>query len=144
MDWFHSVTDWMTAHSTMLWWIFAASLLLLLLSPVIVGWIIVRIPKDYFVQTDRRPLATWQHAPALRFALIVAKNLLGVVLALAGLIMLVAPGQGLLTLLIGLTLIDFPGKYRLECWFVTRPAVWKSVNWLRTRAGRPEIERPSI
>ena len=43
-----------------------------------------------------------------------------------------------------LTLIDFPGKYRLECWFVTRPAVWNSVNWLRTRAGRPEIERPLI
>jgi hypothetical protein len=86
----------------------------------------------------------WLHAPALRYVLLALKNVLGVVLLIAGLIMLIAPGQGLLTIMIGLTLIDFPGKYRLESWFVTRPAVWKSVNWLRRRAGRAEIQRPPI
>jgi hypothetical protein len=83
-------------------------------------------------------------AACTRYVLLALKNVLGVVLLIAGLIMLIAPGQGLLTIMIGLTLIDFPGKYRLESWFVTRPAVWKSVNWLRRRAGRAEIQRPPI
>jgi hypothetical protein len=143
MDSIRAIIDWMTANSALLWWLFAASVLLLLLSPVIAGWVIVRLPADYFVQTDRRPLATWQNTPALRYTLLVAKNVLGVVLLVAGLIMLIAPGQGLLTLVIGLTLIDFPGKYRLESWFVTRQAVWKSLNWIRKRAGKSEIQRPS-
>jgi hypothetical protein len=73
---------------------------------------------------------------------IVAKNLLGILLALAGLVMLVVPGQGLLTLVAGLMLVDFPGKYRLERWLATRPPVWRSINWLRRRAGREPLEQP--
>ena len=57
--------------------------------------------------------------------------------------MLVAPGQGLLTLAAALVLLDFPGKYRLERRLVTQKPVWKSINWLRRRAGREPLERPA-
>jgi hypothetical protein len=72
----------------------------------------------------------------------VIKNLVGVALLLAGLVMLVTPGQGLLTIVVGLTLLSFPGKARLERWIATRPAVWRAINWMRQRAGRDTLEHP--
>ena len=72
------------------------------------------------------------------------KNLLGALLVVLGLVMLVTPGQGLLTLLAGLLLMNFPGKYRLECWVVLRPGVLRALNWLRGRGGQPPFERPGV
>jgi hypothetical protein len=56
--------------------------------------------------------------------------------------MLLVPGQGLLTIAVGLMLVDFPGKFRFERWLAVRPPVWRSINWLRKRAGRGPLERP--
>ena len=53
--------------------------------------------------------------------------------------MLFIPGQGLLTIAIGLLLVDFPGKYRLERWLISRRPIIRVVNWMRRRAGRTEI-----
>ena len=41
------------------------------------------------------------------------RNAVGLVLVTAGLAMLVLPGQGIITLLVGIILMDFPGKHRL-------------------------------
>jgi hypothetical protein len=72
----------------------------------------------------------------------VAKNVLG--LALVGLGLLLSlpgvPGQGILTVLIGLILLDFPGKRALERRLVTRPAVLHAINRLRARFNRPPME----
>jgi hypothetical protein len=70
---------------------------------------------------------------------LIAKNLAGVTLLAAGLVMLLTPGQGLLTIVVGITLINFPGKMRFERWLATRPPVWRSINWLRERAGRDDL-----
>jgi hypothetical protein len=67
---------------------------------------------------------------------------LGAVFLLAGLAMLFTPGQGLLTILMGIMLLNFPGKQRLELAIVRRPAVLKSINWVRGRAGRPPLQLP--
>jgi hypothetical protein len=120
---------------------FAASAALFLLSPLAVAWLVVQLPTDYFT-ARRRPHGAWALPPALRPVVLVAKNLLGAVLVLAGLVMLFVPGQGLLTIAVGLVLLDFPGKYRLERWFATRPSVWRAINWLRRRAGREPLEPP--
>ena len=50
--------------------------------------------------------------------------------------MLFTPGQGILSILAGLLLMNFPGKFRLERWLVQRPGVLKSLNWLRARRGK--------
>lgn len=73
----------------------------------------------------------------LHFGLLVLKNVLGAIFLTLGVGMLVLPGQGLLTILIGLSLVDFPGKYRLERYLVTRSPVLRSLNWLRRRTGKP-------
>jgi hypothetical protein len=71
--------------------------------------------------------------------MLVVKNLLGCLFVVAGLLMLVLPGQGLLSILIGIILLDFPGKYSVERWLISRPPVLHTVNWLRRRAGRPPL-----
>jgi archaellum biogenesis protein FlaJ (TadC family) len=142
MDWINSLKEWGEANSSLLWWIFGISSAMMLLTPLLVSWIIIKLPKDYFVEEKRRRLQSPVQYPALRIVVAIVKNVLGAVLVVAGVIMLVAPGQGLLTIVVGLMLLDFPGKYRLERWLVTRRQVWRSIQWLRKRARQPELVRP--
>jgi hypothetical protein len=134
--------EWIEAQAGWFWWLFAASLLLLVTSPVVVAWLVVRLPVNYFASERRYPLESLTQHRFLRPMLVVAKNVVGVLLVAAGIVMLVVPGQGLLTMVMGVLLVDFPGKYRLERWLVTRAKVWRSINWLRRRFGRAEFERP--
>lgn len=128
--------------ATVVGWLFAVSVVLLVLSPVVVGWVVVRLPVDYFSAGRREPVAFLGDHPLLRLVVLVGKNLVGVSLVVAGVLMLFVPGQGLLTIVMGVLLLDFPGKFRVERWLVTRRAVWRSINWLRRRAGREEFRRP--
>lgn len=121
------------------WWAVAFSVSTLVASLIVVPILIARLPADYFVQSTR-PEKTWEQMnPVLRIALIVGKNVLGWLLILVGLVMIPLPGQGVLTLLIGLMLVDFPNKYKIEKWLITREKVLKTVNWIRHRAGREPI-----
>jgi hypothetical protein len=54
--------------------------------------------------------------------------------------MLVLPGQGVLTVLIGVTLLDFPGKQRLEARIVGHRRVLGKVNSLREKFGKPPFK----
>jgi hypothetical protein len=142
MEWLHSLSNWFSEYQTLFWWLSASSLVLFLATPILVAWIITRLPVDYFRQEDRRPLGSWDAYPAFRYTLVAAKSLLGFVLILVGVIMLAAPGQGALMIVAGLLLAEFPGKYRLQRWLVTRRQVWRSINWIRRRAGKPELQKP--
>ena len=71
--------------------------------------------------------------------LLAAKNLLGYLLIVVGIAMLLLPGQGVLTMLLGFIMVDLPGKYRFEQWLVARPLVLRSINMLRRRAGREPL-----
>lgn len=142
MDFLNSLLDWAKSNDTTLWWLFAMSAAAFLVTPLAVGWMLVRLPQDYFTQEEHHPLESWDKRPVLRMMVLVARNLLGIALVLAGLAMLLVPGQGLLTIAVGLILTDFPGKFRLQQWIVKRPSVWRSINWLRKRAGRSQLERP--
>jgi hypothetical protein len=137
-----AITDWFASHQALVWWLSAISLALLLLSPLVAMWFVTRLPSDYFVQEHRRPLGSWDKYPAARAFLLLAKSILGIVLVLAGVVMLVVPGQGLLTIVAGVLLLEFPGKYGAERWLATRRGVWRSLNWLRKKAGKPKLKSP--
>jgi hypothetical protein len=143
MDWINPLLDWAESNEALLWWLFAASLALIVFTPLGVAWAVIRLPADYFTENRHRPLESWQQHRVLRPVLLVVKNLLGVVLLIAGLLMLLVPGQGLLTIAVALILLDFPGKFRLERWLASRRAVWRSLNWLRKRARRKPLEKPT-
>lgn len=84
--------------------------------------------------------AAWSELGPRRFALRLAKNAVGALLLVAGLLMLIGPGQGLLTLIVALGLLDVPGKRRLQRKLLFRPGVLRLVNRLRERAGSELIE----
>jgi hypothetical protein len=113
-----------------------------LMTPIVIGWIVIRLPRDYFTAERQIAAAAWHRHPLLRPFTFVVKNLTGIVLLLAGVVMLVTPGQGVLTIAVGLTLVDFPGKRRCERWLATRPPVWRAINWLRERAGHEALQNP--
>ena len=81
---------------------------------------------------------------SVRSVFLVLKNLLGGALVLIGLVLSLPLvfGQGVLTMLIGISLLDLPGKRKLELSIVRREPVRKSMDWMRRRAGRPPLELP--
>ena len=109
-------------------------------SLVLIPVLVARMPTDYFRDRHRSPVLWATRRPVVRWAMLGVKNVAGAVLLIGGLLMLVLPGQGLLTILMGLVLINYPGKRRLERNLVTRPPILRGVNWLRHRAGRPPLE----
>jgi len=131
--------EWLHLSGGKIWWIAGASFLTFAAFLIAAPLFVVRIPADYFA-SGKRPRKLWaRRHPALRAALLIGKNALGLVFLLAGLAMLVLPGQGVLTILAGLMLLDFPGKHKLVRWVVGRPGVLGTLNWLRRRAGRPPL-----
>jgi hypothetical protein len=131
--------DWIGNNRTLLLWLAVGSAFTLALSAILIPLMVVRIPRDYFLRDRAHHLPWSDRHPIVRSALIAGKNLVGLFLVAAGIAMLVLPGQGVLTILAGVMLLDFPGRHRLVCWIVSRQAVLNSLNWVRRRAGRPEL-----
>lgn len=132
------LSDWQQP----LLWASGLSLLAAVAGVIGVPWVVIRLPQDYFARPERVVWRGSAGAPVLALVFGLLKNLLGLVLIMLGLIMLVTPGQGILTLLIGLLLMNFPGKYRLERWLVLRPGVLRGLNWLRHRRGQLPFDAP--
>lgn len=136
----HAIMDWLGKVADFNPWL----LFLLLFVPfvatlVLVPWLVIRLPADYFLQEKRQPLLWGARHPVLRFVVRLLKNLLGLVVILMGFAMLVLPGQGVLSIVLGFLLLEFPGKFHMERWLVSRPPVLRAVNWMRERRGREAI-----
>lgn len=128
------------AHSALLWGLAASSVLMVVVSLVAVPFLVLRMREDYYIRPG--PPRLLDRHPLVRASVLVARNTVGAVLLAAGIAMLFLPGQGLLTILLALALLDFRGKHAAERWLVSRPQVIGSLNWLRTRAGRPPLRLP--
>lgn len=128
--------EWIGLGKTAAWWIVIASAVMIFAALVAVPLLVVRIPADYFAHPHRSGAEWTRKRPGIRLAWLIAKNTLGCTFFVLGALMLVLPGQGLLTLLIAITLLDFPGKFRLQRWVVTRRGVIHSINWIRRSAGK--------
>lgn len=131
--------DWIRSHDVLLTWLAVGSVVMFFGSLLLVPWIVVRIPADYFAESARGHRRWEQFPRPLRWLLTLGKNALGIVFVVAGLAMLLLPGQGLLTIVFGLLLLDFPGKFQLERWLITWRPVRRSVDYLRERAGRDPL-----
>lgn len=130
---------WLRGHATLLWWLGGLSIVMLVGTLVALPIIVARLPADYFVRHQRHT-SRHQHATALHLLRRVGKNLFGIVFVLAGVAMLVLPGQGLLTIVLGLMLLDFPGKRALQLRLVQQPWVLQAINRLRARAHQPPLQ----
>jgi len=105
--------------------------------------VLLRLPADHFV----RPRRSWREAwsgSIWRKLGTAARNLAGIVALLAGGVMAIpgVPGPGLLTILLGCYLLDFPGKLRLQRRVLQTPQLRRKVDRLRARSGRPALQFP--
>ncbi|MEM7255772.1 MAG: PGPGW domain-containing protein [Pseudomonadota bacterium] len=131
--------QWLTPYMVWLGW---ASAGLFLLSLVLVPVLLARIPTDYFSRTPQPRIASTKIERIHYSSIWVLRNVIAAVLVLAGVIMLVLPGQGLLTIFLGLVTADFPGKKRLELRLVSHPPIYASINWIRKKKGADRLLLP--
>jgi putative transmembrane protein PGPGW len=105
---------------------------------IIIPILIIRLPSDYFDENQPRIWLRGRH-PMVRVTIYVIKTAIGLVFVVAGTAMLVLPGQGILTIIIGLSLVDFPGKRKVERKLIGRPTVLHAINSIRGKFGRPPL-----
>lgn len=113
----------------------------LLLSFAAIGIVMVKVPPHYFSSHHDRdflPDSPW----LIRWGAVIAKNIAGVLLIIIGIILSLpgVPGQGVLTILLGLIFLDIPGKRPLEARIIKRPAVLSAINRLRAKYDKPPLE----
>ena len=53
------------------------------------------------------------------------------------------PGQGILTILIGVSLLDIPFRHKVLNTLIHRPALQHALNWIRQKTGHPPFNFPS-
>lgn len=127
---------------TVLWTVTGGTLALAAASLAAVPFMVLRLPRDYFVRRRRRFGERLRAASPLGKLALLLKNLLGLILGVLGVLMLFLPGQGLLTILLALVLLDLPRKHELERRLVGRPGVRKALDGLRRRFHKPPFEHP--
>ena len=132
--------DWLRAHPELLEAAVIGSIVTFVASLVGLPLLVAAMPDDYFAGPKPPPSAWRNDHPALRLGVSVTKNVAGALLLLAGIAMLVLPGQGILSMLAGLTLLSFPKKRAMELWLVRRSKVLGALNWLRAKVGKETFQ----
>jgi len=119
-------------------WFAVSSVFMFVGTLIAIPVILMRLPADYFDIRKPRP---WMenHHPILRLLGHIVKNVVGAIFLFAGFLMLFLPGQGVLTMLIGLSMIEFPGKRRVEAKIVGQSTVLSTINSMRAKFGKPPL-----
>jgi hypothetical protein len=131
--------EWIRENHALMWWMTGVSVAMAVGTLLLVPVVVVRIPADYFKSGKRSAMGWEKTHPAAAMAFKVLKNVVGWVMIALGIAMLVLPGQGLLTIFLGVLLVDYPGKFRFERWLVTRPRILRVINAARKKRGAEEL-----
>jgi len=132
-----SITEFISSYKVYILWLATISLFVFIFSLLSIKWLVALIPTNYFIKKKVKSKRSYSF---IWFLSIIVKNLIGYTLILGGILMLVLPGQGLFTILMGLILSNYPGKYSIERKFISMPSVLKTVNWLRKKSDKPPLE----
>jgi hypothetical protein len=105
-----------------------------------VALVMIKIPANYFsshYEPDFLPDSPW----LVRWGVVILKNILGVFLIVLGIALSLpgVPGQGILTILLGIIMLDIPGKRPIEARIIQRPSILAAINKLRTRYNKPPL-----
>ena len=133
----NSLLEIFESHRSLIIWFGSISLFIFLFSLLTIKWLVALIPEDYFI--NRKISKVRSNNPALWYIVLIVKNMIGYSLVLGGIMMLVLPGQGVFTIIIGLMLSNYPGKYAIEKKFIAIPSILKSINWLRNKSNKPPL-----
>ena len=137
------IQTWISGHQQLIEQTGDLSLVILVITIIALPLVVKKLSEDYFVSEKREPARETRKNPLVWGLLTALKNLVGLVLILAGIIMLVLPGQGTVTILIGLAISNFPGKYKIERKIASQPAVGKTLNKIRKLTDSPPLAFPT-
>ena len=129
-----TVLLWAQTHPLVVTGMLVVSLLLAGVYAIVIFMAIARMDADYFMRSEAARDSWRYRYTGLWLVIRVIKNLLGVLLVL--------PGQGILTILIGISLLEFPGKRRLELAIVKRPSIRRAIDRIRERSGTEPLNLP--
>ena len=127
-------------YAHVLEWLGLLSALTFFGSLIAVPMVIARMPADYFISYRQKIAQCRRRHPIITWIVFVFRNSIGFFFVLAGIAMLVLPGQGILTILIGIAMMDVPGKHRLVEHLIGRRSVMRGLNWIRKKAHQPPFE----
>jgi hypothetical protein len=116
------------------------SIVVFVVSLLSVPWMICRIPTDYFLDSYFQKKK--ERSIVVRGATVFVRNILGVGFFFLGFVLLFIPGQGLLTMFLGVLFMDFPGKKRMVKRFAGIEKVQVSLNWIREKRQVPPLRFP--
>ena len=133
-----SITEFVSSYKVYILWLATISLFVFIFSLISIKWLVALIPTNYFIKKNM--VKSKRSYSFIWLISVIVKNLIGYTLILGGLLMLVLPGQGLFTILMGLVLSNYPGKYNIERRFISIPSVLRTVNWLRKKSNKPPLE----
>lgn len=133
-----SITEFVSSYKVYILWLATISLFVFIFSLISIKWLVALIPTNYFIKKNM--VKSKKSYSFIWLISVIVKNLIGYTLILGGLLMLVLPGQGLFTILMGLVLSNYPGKYNIERRFISIPSVLRTVNWLRKKSNKPPLE----
>jgi len=134
---FDELTTWLSQHAGLMVVIGILSFLLLAASLLATPWLLARLPSDYFSARPERSSRSFRNT-----AISLIKTVAGVLLILLGFLMMLTPGPGLVLLVLGLALCDFPGKHTLLTKLVRQPSVLSALNWIRSKSDKPPFIVP--
>lgn len=130
---------WLENNSYILFYLGIISVLIFIFSIVGLRLFIIAIPSDYFINKKR--VSTLRDNSILLWVFYkIFKNIIGYIFIAIGLLALVLPGQGILMILIGLMMSDYPKKFDLEKKIIKINTVRKGVNWIRIKSNVEKIK----
>ena len=115
------------------------SLLTFLGSLIILPLLVLRMRADYFIRHHREVVERHKRHPVLAVITFFLRNSIGLCLLVAGIAMLVLPGQGILTMVLGFSCIDFPGKHRVMDRVMANKKIQHALNWIRHKGGKEDL-----
>jgi len=108
------------------------SIVMFAASVVAIPVVIRRLPPDHFVRPP----------PAHSLRRKVLMNAGGALLIALGIAMLVLPGQGIIAILFGMSMMDLRVKHRVLRRLLCQEKIQEAVQQLRSKAGKPPLVIP--
>tara|TARA_B100001093_G_scaffold397342_1_gene384585 strand:- start:464 stop:886 length:423 start_codon:yes stop_codon:yes gene_type:complete len=131
--------EWFVDNQSLLIWLSFFSAIFFIISLIALPWLVGLIPEDYFFNTPINRQNDNEDNFFYKLVMKIGKNALGLVLLAGGVLMLFLPGQGLLTLFMGMVLIDYPKKKLIERRLIKIGFILKGLNWVRIRGGHSSL-----
>ena len=127
-------------NSDFLQWLAIISAIIFIVSLLIIPWLISRLPQDFFAKIRSGQPSKNNNSRLYNLILVLLRNIFGLTFLVAGILMLFIPGQGILTIVLGISIMVFPGKRKLVNLLIEQKSVQHGLNWIRHKTGKIEFD----